>query len=168
MHEADYSDPAGPVITLRGQIGGEVIDANRHMNVSGFDRLFDQAETAMFLRFGIGDDYILSRQRSLFRLEKFVRYERELLVGQAYDVRSWIIGTDGRRIHHFHELWDCDNDRRSAFYDCLAIHVNLERRKSAVIEDATILEALRGFAQHLQEYGLPAGPLPRGIAESTA
>lgn len=163
---ADGKDKAGgvegPMISLEGHIGPEVIDMNGHMNVSGYDRVFDAGENAFFLSLGMGAPMVARTGDSIFRLEKFVRYEHEMLEGQPYQVRSWLIGTDGRKIQHFHELWDVTHNRRSAFFDCLAIHVSLSRRKSAMIADPELLARIKGLAAAQARFGLPQGWIARG------
>lgn len=123
----------GPSVTYRGRVETGWIDVNRHMNVSSYDRVFDLAETAFFAEFGVEDNLIARTQMSFFRLERLVRYERELLPGDILHVHSQIIWTDFRRIHHFHELWNPGTNERAAFVDAISIHVDLRRRRSTEI-----------------------------------
>lgn len=156
--------PNGARLTYRGTIGDESIDINRHMNVSGFDALFDQGEHNLFEITGIWEPWIARRGESLFRLEKVIRYENELLLGQDFEVRSRVIATDGRRIHHFHELWDCAHDRRSAAFDGLSIHVDLTRRKSCPITDPDVLTRLLALEAEAAGFDLPKGVQQRGLS----
>ena len=157
-------DPAsaqGPSVTFRGRVGPEWIDANRHMNVSAYDRVFDAAEKAFFEEFGVGDAYIRRTGLTCFRLEKHVRYERELLEGDPLEVRSRVAWTDFRRIHHFHELWNVEAGYRAAFADSLSIHVDLGRRKSAIVELPEIRRPLERLANAHAALPSPAGMAPR-------
>ena len=83
------------LLTLLGWIGPDVIDVIGHMNVAGYDRLFDIAEDSLFRAFGLDVAYIERTGRSAFRLEKRIRYEREMLQCQRYETRSRLIGGTG-------------------------------------------------------------------------
>lgn len=159
--------PDGSRVTLRGRIDGTVIDVNGHMNVSGFDLLFDRAEHNLFQIAGIWEPWIEARRQSLFRLEKLIRYERELLAGDPFEVRSRVLATDGRRIHHFHELWHCALDRRSACFDGLSIHVDLTARKSAPVSDPEVLRLLLALRDEAADAPRPDGVVARDLARRT-
>ncbi len=152
-----------PFIGLRGAVGAADIDVNGHMNVLGFDRLFDVAESALFLAFGIGGPNIARTGKSVFRLEKTIRYERELFRGDRVEIRSLLLGSDGRRIHHFHELWNLERDQRSACFDGLSIHVDLARRRAAWIEDPAVLAALEAGLSAHAKLPRPRGALDRAL-----
>lgn len=155
LDETDY------FISYRGTIPEEVIDPNGHMNVSGFDRLFDTAENALFDALDLSWSYVKRTRMSLFRLEKFVRYETELLVGQEIETRSRILGTDGRKLHHFHEIMNLASGRRAAVFDCLALHVSLDERRARPLPEGPERTALlRAIAAH-GAGGRPPGALER-------
>jgi acyl-CoA thioester hydrolase len=147
---------AGETLTFRGSVTEAWIDANRHMNVSAYDVVFDAAEKAFFELFGIGDAYIRRTDLSCFRLEKLIRYERELVLGDALEVRSRVAWTDFRRIHHFHELWNVEAGYRAAFADSVSMHVDLRLRKAAAMELPEVREPLAALAQ--AHAALPAPP----------
>lgn len=132
--------------SFRGSVKPEWIDANRHMNVSAYDLIFDASEHAFFEAFGVGDSYIRRTSLSCFRLEKLVGYERELLEGDPVEVRSRIAWTDYRKIHHFHELWNARDGYRAAFADIVSIHVDLRLRKGVTVERDEVRRPLEQFA----------------------
>lgn len=133
--------------TYRGSVEADWIDANGHMNVSFYDHVFDLAERELFMRFGIGDSYIVARRKSVFRLEKLVTYERELKLGTRIEVHSHVVWTDMKRVHHFHELWNVDENHRAAADDALSIHVDLDLRRSARMSDSEVLLPLAKLAE---------------------
>lgn len=135
-----------PYVSFRGKVEPHWLDTNRHMNVSWYDRVFDCAEGDLFDAFGIRDAYIRRTSYSLFRLEKNIRYERELMVGGQLEVRSLVLWTDLKRIHHFHELWNVDQGYRAATAEGLSIHVDLRLRKSTKIVDIEVIAPLIQFA----------------------
>lgn len=144
-----------------GRVDATWIDPNRHMNVSWYDHVFDQAESALFAAFGIDDAYIRSYDLTTFRIEKLIRYERELMEGDAIEVRSRILHTNGRLVHHFHEIWNIGVPYRAAIADCLSIHVDLSIRKSAVITDPEIRQRLEALASAHAKIPVPAGAARR-------
>ncbi len=157
---AERRDPM-PSTTYRGVVIPEWIDANRHMNVSAYDGVFDAAERSFFDEFGLGNPYIARTGLSCFRLERCVRYERELVEGDAVEVRSRIAWTDFRKIHHFHELWNLGLGRRAAFADVLSIHVDLRSRSSVSIEYPEIRMPLVRLAEAHALLPTPSGMIHR-------
>lgn len=145
-------------VSFVGTVAPEWIDANDHMNVSFYDAVFDMAEQRFFEEFAIEDDFIRRTRMSFFRLERLVRYDRELLRGDRLEARSRVIWSDFRRVHHFHELWNVDQGYRAAIVDAISIHVDLRARKSAPIELPEVREPLELL---LAEYN--ASPRPEGI-----
>lgn len=151
-------DARGYTVTYWGTVAADWIDANEHMNVSWYDSLFDIAEMRFFDAFGIDDAYIHRTGLSFFRLERFVLYERELLVGDTVEARSRVLWSDFRRVHHFHELWNIEKGYRAALVDAISIHVDLGKRKSARIEMPEIRQPLETLlAEHT------ARPFPEGV-----
>lgn len=150
-----------PFVSFRGEVEPPWLDVNRHVNVSGYDRVFDSAESDLFDVFGICDAYIRRTNYSIFRLEKTVRYERELMMGGRLEVRSLVLWTDLKRIHHFHELWNVDQDYRAATAEGVSIHVDLRLRKSTRILDVEVAAPLiRLAAEHARL------PRPKGVVRT--
>lgn len=153
----------GPFVGVEGHVGPDVIDVNGHMNVLGFDKLFDAAESALFLAFGMGEPYLERTGMSMFRLEKLIRYERELFADDAIEIRSYLVATDMKRIHHVHELWSRETNRRSAIFDALSIHVDLAARRSAPIADPATRASVTACAELHAALPRPEGALDRGL-----
>lgn len=145
-------------VTMRGQVESDWIDVNGHMSAGYFDRLFDRAEESLFTEFGIADPYILRTGLSYYRLERIVIYARELMQGDPLEVRSRVLWTDLRRVHHFHELWNTAAGYRAAYCDGISIHVDLTTRKSAV---ATLPEVTEPLLRLRAAHSTP--PLPEGV-----
>ncbi|MGJ4859887.1 thioesterase family protein [Labrys sp. La1] len=146
-----------PYVSFRGAVEPHWLDVNRHMNVSWYDGVFDSAESDLFDVFGIRDAYIRRTNYSIFRLEKTVRYERELMLGGRLEVRSLVLWTDLKRIHHFHELWNVDQDYRAATAEGVSIHVDLRLRKAAKILDAEVTAPLIRLAAEHGRLARPKG-----------
>jgi acyl-CoA thioester hydrolase len=135
-----------PFIGFEGRAKPAWIDVNRHVNVAWYDHVFDIAETALIAAYGIDDDYIRANGRTIFRLEKRIRYERELLDGDNLRVESRIVSNDERLLTHLHELLNLTKGVRAATAEYVSIHFDLAKRKSARITDPLVLEPLRELA----------------------
>lgn len=160
----DCSDQ-GPFVGFRGEVQPEWVDVNQHMNVSWYDRVFDAAEKALFDAIGLDEDYVLQSNFGIFRLEKLMRYEKELRLGDRIEVRSIIVLTDHKRIHHFHELMNVGTGARAAFCDGLSIHVDLSLRKAGPIVLARVVDPLSAMAAWHSGLARPAGAVARSFGE---
>ena len=134
-------------IGYEGVVEPEWIDINRHMNVHWYDYVFDAAEHNLIDAIGITHAYIAASGRTTYRLEKRIRYEKELLEGERLQVRSRIVFTDERIFRHQHELLNLSRNVQAASAEFVSIHVDLSVRKSAQITDPAILEPLRRIAK---------------------
>lgn len=143
------TSPAGivPFRSYSGLVGADWLDANDHMNVSMYDRVFDDAKMVFFVEFGIDPETIRRTRLTAFRLEKLVCYEQENMLGDEIEVRSRLVWSDMRRMHHFHELWNCTRNRRAAYMDALSIYVDLNIRKSVEVPRPEIRAQI---ARHLE------------------
>ncbi|WP_395447842.1 thioesterase family protein [Aminobacter sp. UC22_36] len=157
----DAEDVFGPYISFRGRVEPLWLDVNRHMNVSWYDHVFDIAESDLFEVFGIHDDYIRSTNYSFFRLEKSVRYERELMPDARLEARSYVLWTDLKRVHHFHELWNVDQNYRAATVEGLSIHVDLRVRKAVRIVEPGVADPLTRLAWEHERLPWPKGVVRR-------
>lgn len=155
----------GSRVTHRGRIGAEVIDVNRHMNTLGYDALFNIAEHNLFWTAGIDEAWVEAQDFSLFRLEKTLRYENELLHDMAFEIRSRIIATDGRKIHHLHELVRLSDGARAAVMDALSIHIDLRQRKSCAIHDPKVRAAILALRDAALPQAWPKGAVDRGLRQ---
>jgi len=135
-----------PFIGFEGRVEPAWIDANRHMNVTWYDHVFDRAETALFAAFGVDEAYIHRFQHGMFRLEKRIRYEREAVEGDLLRVESRIVSCDERLLRHAHELINLTKGARAGMAEYVSIHVDLSKRKSARVTEPSVLAPLRGLA----------------------
>ncbi len=147
-----------PFIGFEGTVLPEWIDANRHMNVAWYDHVFDIAESTLFAAFGIDENYIARSNHGMFRLEKTIRYERELIEGDRLRVDSRVESSDGRLVRHFHELWAEGRGVRAATARYVSIHVDLSVRKPARITDPMVMQPLQRLAD---EHALLPPPVER-------
>jgi acyl-CoA thioester hydrolase len=155
MQLPEFTTPA-PFPSLSGRVLPGWIDRNDHMNVSRYDGVFDAAESAFYAHCGI-DRTFQAKRRGLFRLEKHLRYQRELRLGTAISVTTQIIWTDFKRIQVFHQLWNTDEGHRAATMECMAIHMDLDARKAIRIDDPVVRSRIEAMAAAHAGLALPEG-----------
>jgi acyl-CoA thioester hydrolase len=107
------------------------IDYNGHLNMAYYNVLFDRAVDEAYDLLGIGADYARRRRRSLYTAEAHVRYLRELHANDPVRVTFQLLGYDAKRVHYFEQLVHATEGFLSATSENLAIHVDMESRKSA-------------------------------------
>jgi acyl-CoA thioester hydrolase len=144
-------------VSYSGRVGPDWIDVNRHMNTSWYDYVFDRAEKGLFDAFGLTEKRIRDTGLSAFRLEKLVEYNRETMLDDLFEVRSRLVWTDYRRLHHLHEMWNVTRGHRSAYADCISMHVDLSIRKGAEIADEAMRAVLARFLDANAALPLPVG-----------
>ena len=138
---------SGAFVGFEGVVGDDWIDFNGHMNVDWYDHVFDAAESRLFEAFGIDEAYVARTRHGMFRIEKAIRYERELLLGDRIRVMGRISAFDGRGVRHTHELVNVATGRRAATATYASLHVDLSRRKVAAVSDPEVLAVLRALAE---------------------
>ncbi|CAG0997347.1 MAG: hypothetical protein F9K19_25370 [Rhizobiaceae bacterium] len=137
---------SGSFVGFEGVVGDDWIDFNGHMNVNWYDRVFDDAESRLFEAFGIDEASVGRTRHGMFRIEKAIRYERELLRGDRIRVAGRIAAFDGRGVRHVHQLVNVATGVRAATATYASLHVDLSRRKVAAVADLQVLAALRALA----------------------
>jgi acyl-CoA thioester hydrolase len=151
-----------PIIEHEDVVRPEWIDSNGHMNLAYYVVVFDLATDKLYAALGIGDAYREATGNSCFTAETHTLYEREVLLGERLHVHTWLLGSDTKRLHYFHELFHADSGERSAVQELMALHINMRVRRVAPFPDAqrAVLEdAVAKYA--------PAEP-PKGIGRRIA
>jgi acyl-CoA thioester hydrolase len=118
-----------PFERYEGEVLPEWIDFNGHMNLAYYVVLFDYATDALFEEIGIGRAYKNETGHGTFAVETHTLYERELLVGERVQVRTQILGCDGKRLHVAHEMHLAGSGKRAAMQELLYLHVDLRARR---------------------------------------
>lgn len=141
------ADSPAFLIGYEGIVEPDWIDINDHMNITWYDHVFDIADLYLIEMIGLTDPYILATGLTTYRVEKKIRYERELLRGDRLRIHSRVSFTDERIIKQSHELMNVTRNVRAASAEFTSIHVDLSVRKAARILDPVILEPLRRLVQ---------------------
>lgn len=138
----------GNVITIKP----EWIDHNGHLNVAYFVLAFDFATDAVYEEWSIGFTYQEHTGCSLFTLGMDVDYHKELFADEQVEVKTQLLDWDHKRIHYFHTMFHVDTGELAATNECLAMNIDLGRKKSAAFpaEVQQLLAKIHGQHASLQ------------------
>src|SRR5271156_3336561 len=118
-----------PYDRYQGEVLAEWIDINGHMNLAYYTVLFDYATDLLFESIGIGKNYKRATNHGTFVVETHNLYERELLVGEQVRVATQILGTDSKRLHLAHEMFNLASGERAATQELMYLHIALPARR---------------------------------------
>jgi acyl-CoA thioester hydrolase len=113
------------------QIEPQWIDYNGHLNMAYYNVLFDRAVDELWLKIGIGPEYMKTRGGSTFTAECHVRYLREIHLGDPAQVSILLVEADDKRLHTFKELRHATEGWLSATSENMTIHMDMAARKTA-------------------------------------
>jgi acyl-CoA thioester hydrolase len=138
------------------------IDYNGHLNMAYYNVLFDRAVDEVYELLGLGLAYVETSRHSTFTAEIHVRYLRELRSDDPVRVTFQLLGYDAKRLHYFEELHHAEEGWLAATSENMALHVDMEARKTAAFpaEIAARLERMK--AAHA------ALPIPDGAGRRIA
>ncbi|MBV9843105.1 MAG: thioesterase family protein [Sphingomonadaceae bacterium] len=118
-----------------------------------YKRAADGGTQALLAHAGITRETLEAAGSTLFQLEMHIVYARELRLGDPVIVRSWLIGADGKRIHHLHEIVNEATGVRAATVELMTIHVDRSTRRSAPMPAQ--------WVERLQDIAAAHGALPQ-------
>jgi acyl-CoA thioester hydrolase len=160
----EQPEPAIPVpfVSSVMQVEDGWIDYNGHLNMAYYNVLFDRAVDQVYEILGLGLAYVETSRHSTFTAEVHVRYLRELHAGDPVRVTFQLLGYDSKRLHYFEELHHAEENWLSATSENMALHVDMDAKKTAAFppEIAARLERMR--AAHA------ALPIPQGAGRRIA
>ena len=108
------------------------------MNVAYYTLVFDHAVDAFFDYIGLGETYRERGSGSTFAVEQHITYNREVVEGDALRCETRLIGFDGKRIHHYHEMFHATAGYLAATTEFLSLHVDLSIRRVTPLPDAIL------------------------------
>jgi len=108
------------------------IDYNGHLNMAYYNVLFDRAVDEVYELLSLGLDYLKAQQHSTFTAEIHVRYLRELHAGDPVRVTFQLLDFDAKRLHYFEELRHAEEGWLSATSENMALHVDMNAKKTAI------------------------------------
>lgn len=143
-----------PYIGLKIIVPKSWIDVNKHMNVTHYGLAVYDAHFNFSQEIGLGEEYAKNNERGKAVLESHMIYENEISEGDELEIRSWLLAVDAKRLHFFHEIYNCTTGQRSATSEQVDIHIDLRERRSAPLPDNLIIQLKERVVANL-EFPLP-------------
>jgi acyl-CoA thioester hydrolase len=122
---------AAPFVSSTMRVEPGWIDYNGHLNMAYYNVLFDRAVDEVYELLGCGLAYVEATRHSCFTAEVHVRYLRELHAGDPVRVTVQLLGFDTKRMHYFEQLFHAEEGWLSATSENMALHVDMEAKKTA-------------------------------------
>jgi acyl-CoA thioester hydrolase len=135
-----------PFCLHRETVRPEWIDYNGHMNVAYYVLVFDHATDAVLDYLDLGATYRAASGCSVFVAEAHVTYDREVNEGDALRIASRLVAAEGKKFILYHEMFQADEGEVAATNEVLCVHVDLFRRRSALMPNDA-LERLKRIAK---------------------
>jgi acyl-CoA thioester hydrolase len=157
-------EPAIPVpfVSTVMRVEDTWIDYNGHLNMAYYNVLFDRAVDEVYDILGLGLAYVEVSRHSTFTAEVHVRYLRELHAGDPVRVTFQLLGYDSKRLHYFEELRHAEENWLSATSENMALHVDMDAKKTAAFPPEIVAALERMRVAHA---GLP---IPEGAGRRIA
>lgn len=145
----------GRVLSGHTPVMPDWIDYNEHLTEYCYLKLFGDATDVVLARIGAGMDYVASGF-SFYTVETHIRHLGQARLGQTVEVRTRVLGADGKRLHLFHEMTNCDTGALIATAEHMLVHVDAKAEKSAPAPEA-IVQAMQGLVVAQQHLAPPDG-----------
>ncbi len=123
--------PTSPLDIHQATVKPEWIDYNGHLNMAYYVLMFDNATDGFFDLIDLGVDYASRSQHSAFVLETHVTYRQEVGLGDSLGFTLQLIDADAKRLHYYLEMFHEEQGFLAATSEQVAMHVDLNSRKSA-------------------------------------
>ncbi len=124
-----------PIVCPQKIVDPAWIDYNGHMNMAYYNLIFDKCVDYVYDNIGIGAAYTQTTGGSCFTLEVHVNYLQELVLGDPVKVTFQLLDWDAKRLHYFEEMYHAEKGYLAATSEQLALHVDMESRRSAEFPD---------------------------------
>jgi acyl-CoA thioester hydrolase len=120
------------------------IDYNGHLNMAFYNVLFDRCVDCVYDELGVGAAYVNEGGGSCFTLQVHLNYLSEISLADPVSVTLQLIDYDEKRLHYFQTMTNQTTGELAATSENLAIHVDMQTRKSAPFP-AQILERIEAL-----------------------
>ncbi|MBC7800066.1 MAG: thioesterase family protein, partial [Gemmatimonadaceae bacterium] len=142
-----------PFTGYRSVVRPDWIDENGHMNLAHYVTVLDGATDLLWAAIGLGETYRSGTGHGTFAAETHIIYRSELLLGQATQVITQVLGADAKRIHLAHTLMRTDDAMVAAQQEIMLLHVSLDTRR--------VVPFLPGIAERIAAAAQLHAGLPR-------
>jgi carnitine 3-dehydrogenase len=150
---SDCSD--GRVLTGHTPVSPEWIDYNEHLTEHCYLKLFGDATDVLLTRIGAGPGYVASGF-SFYTVETHIRHLGQARLGEKVEVHSRVLGSDGKRLHLFHEMTNLSSGAVIATAEHMLLHVDAKAEKACPAPDE-IAQAMQGLVSAQQHLAPPEG-----------
>ena len=142
------------IICPEETVKDEWIDYNGHLNMAFYNVLFDKGVDFFYEKIGIGEEYTRSGVGSVFTLEVHLQYLQELNPHDRIRVHLQLLDFDEKRLHFFEYMYHVERGYLAATSEQLAIHVDMNTRKSAPFS-ADALEKISALYENHRAFPRP-------------
>jgi acyl-CoA thioester hydrolase len=91
---------------------------------------FDQASDQIFDKLGLGETQIAQRQASLFVVDLYVKYLKEVVAGDVLNITSSLLEFDSKALVIRHQMYDDENGTLVAVNELLCLNVDMLTRQT--------------------------------------
>ena len=122
----EIDDPSKPIVTVQRAVPLDWTDYNGHMTEARYLHAFCSATDRFMELIGCDAEYVASGG-SFFTAETHVRHLQEVHAGARIEIRTRVLGGQGKKMHLWHEMYE--GDMLLATGEHMLIHVSLETRR---------------------------------------
>jgi len=144
-----------PLDTGSAVVQKDWIDLNGHLNVAYYALAVDKATDVAFEHVGAGFADIPRTGRTMFIVDKYLRFHREVGQGDTLLFTTQILGYDDKRLHMYHRMIEAKSGELSCSVEMMSLHASLETRR-AVPFAADSLERLAAWWAREKHLPVPA------------
>ena len=142
-------EPA-PLVSPTQTVIEDWIDYNGHLNMAFYNVIFDRAVDHFYDLLGVGAKYAESGAGSCFTMEVHVHYLNEVSLDDELELHLQLLDYDSKRLHYFQHMYHKEQGYLAATSEQLALHVDLNTRRSGAFPQH-VLDKLDAMATtHLQ------------------
>ena len=145
----------GQLLTGHTPVLPEWIDYNNHLTEYCYLKLFGDATDVVLARIGAGPDYVASGF-SFYTVETHIRHLGQARLGETVEVRSRVLGSDGKRLHLFHAMTNLASGAVIASAEHMLLHVDAAAEKACPAPEA-IAAAMLALVTDQQGLAPPEG-----------
>ncbi len=133
----------------------EWIDYNGHMNVAYYTLAFDNSlDDFLETILEIGPTFVNKEKQGPYSLQANYHYLDELILGEKFFVKIYIIDSDKKKVHIVLEMIEFKTKRQVAVCETLLINVDLNIRKS-VNYGPDVIKKIEQYEATCSEIQLP-------------
>ena len=141
--------------TWQGPVQADWVDYNGHLRDAFYLLIFSLATDALMDRVGLDAAGRAATGHTLYTLETHLNYQLEAKEGQRLEVRTQLLGMDGKRLHVFHILYRSNDGEALCTNEQMLINVDHLSGRSAPFA-TTVRDTLAAICQDQRDLERPA------------